>query len=101
MVANLLLFSGEKISAALRSSDSFYLPGAELHVLYVFRDSYGNILPDLLTEEIFYWKNIWNGGDVKNGELNLSVAPTAAGDYTLHIYFDGMSIADFNVTITE
>lgn len=92
--------AGDAISIAMRSSESFYLTGAEVDVLFVIRDAYGNILPDLVSEETFYWKNIWNGGNVKNGELDLPAVPASAGDYVLNIYFDGMSVAELNFTIT-
>ena len=93
--------SGDQISIIMRSPDTFYLTGAEVDVLYVIRDSYGNILPDLLAEETFHWKNIWTGGDTKNGELDLPAAPTTAGSYVLTIYFDGMTVAELPFTITQ
>ena len=93
--------SGDNISIVLRSSGSFYLPGSEVKVLYVIQDSYGNILSELVAEDRFYWKDLWNGGDVKNGELDLPAAPTAAGEYVLNLYFDGMSVAQLPFTITQ
>lgn len=91
--------SGDSISIAMFCSDNFYLTGAEVSVLYVLRDGFGNILPAFTQEETFYWKDIWNSGDVKNGELTLPVTPTAAGNYTLELYFDGMTAAQLQFTI--
>ncbi|MBQ7000078.1 MAG: fibronectin type III domain-containing protein [Oscillospiraceae bacterium] len=93
--------SGERISIALESSGTFYLPGSETKLLYVIHDSYGNLLSDLVAEETFYWKNLWNGGDVKLGELNLPQAPTASGSYTLSLYFDGMLAGQADFTISN
>ena len=93
--------SGDSISIVLRSSGSFYLPGAELDILYVIRDSYGNVLPDYVSEESTYWKELWTGGDSKNGELDLPKVPTAAGEYVLNLYFDGMAVAQLPFTISE
>ena len=76
------------------------MTGANVDVLYVIRDAYGNILPELTVEETYHWKNIWNGGDAKNGELTLPAAPTAVGDYVLNLYFDGMAVAELNFTIS-
>lgn len=93
--------SGDRISIVLRSSDSFYMTGAEVDILYVIRDAYGNVLPDYVKEESISWKSIWNGGEVQNGELNVPAVPTAAGEYVLDLYFDGMSAAQLNFTITQ
>ena len=41
--------AGERISVGIRNSQSFYLPGAEVEVLYIIRDAYGNVLPDYLS----------------------------------------------------
>ena len=92
---------GENISIALESSGTFYLPGSETKLLYVIHDSYGNLLADLIAEETFYWKNLWNGGDVKFGELNLPKAPTASGSYILSLYFDGMKACQTEFTISK
>ncbi len=84
---------GDSISIALRSSEHFYQTGAEVDILYVIRDAYGNILPDLVQEEIPYWKDIWAGGDLRNGELLIPAIPKSAGNYELSLYFDGMLVA--------
>ena len=93
--------SGDGISIVLRSSDSFYLPGSEVDILYVIRDAYGNVLPEQTAEDTMIWKNIWTGGDVKNGELDIPKVPTAPGKYVLDLYFDGMRVAELSFTITE
>lgn len=92
---------GDSISIVLRSESTFYLPNAQLDILYVIRDSYGNVLPDLVSEENTYWKELWTGGDVKNGELTLPKVPGNAGEYVLHLYFDGMTVAEIPFTITN
>lgn len=91
--------SGNSISIAMFCSDNFYLTGATVKVLYVLRDGYGNVLPSYTQEETYYWKDIWNSGDVKNGELTLPVTPKAPGTYSLELYFDGMIAAQFQFTI--
>ena len=91
--------SGEGISVALRNSESFYLPGTEVEILYVIRDAYGNVLPDYVAAEKVYWKNIWLGGNAKNGELNLPKVPSSPGSYVLHLFVDGMAMAELPFTI--
>lgn len=93
--------SGDRISIALSSTDSFYLPGSQTYILYVIRDSYGNVLPDYTTESTIIWKEIWTGGDSKNGELDVPKVPTASGEYTLDLFFDGTSVGHLSFTITE
>lgn len=92
--------SGDNISIVLRSSDSFYLPGSRTAVLYVIRDSYGNVLSQHTQEEELIWKNIWTGGDSKNGELDVPSVPTNAGSYVLKLYFDGMLVTELPFTIS-
>ena len=77
------------------------MPGYETKILYVFRNSYGNVLTDLVSEETYYWKNIWQAGDPKIGELNLPKLPSAPGDYILQLYFNGKAVADLDFHIAE
>lgn len=91
---------GDGISVALSSSTSFYLPGYDLHILYVIRDTDGNILGEYLAEDKTHWKDIWLGGNSKNGELDVPKIPTAPGDYVLNIYFDGKTAAELLFTIS-
>lgn len=91
--------SGESISAAIRNSKSFYLPGTEVEILYVIRDAYGNVLPDYVSTEAVYWKNIWAGGDARCGEFTVPKVPTSAGSYELRIYIEGMEMAKLPFTI--
>lgn len=90
---------GDRISIVLRSESSFYLPGAEARILYVFRDTHGNVLSDLVYEDTVIWKSIWTGGDAKAGELDVPIAPDGAGSYVLDLYIDGMAMAQFNITV--
>ncbi len=91
--------AGDSVSIALRSKEAFYQTGAEVDILYVIRDPYGNVLPDLVQEESRYWKDIWAGGDTKIGELLIPEVPRSAGEYTLSLYFDGMLVTTLPFTI--
>lgn len=93
--------SGEGISIMLRSSDTFYLPGSETKVLFVIRDAYGNVLPQYTQEQTMVWKNIWTGGDSKNGELNVPALPEYPGEFQLGLYFDGRLVAEVPFTIAQ
>ena len=84
----------------LRSTSSVYVPSNKVKVLFVFRDSYGNVLPELVTEVTHTWKNIWISGDVKTGEIEIPVLPTVPGDYQLDLYFNGGVAKTLDFTIT-
>lgn len=93
--------AADSISVALSSSSSFYLPGYDLHILYVIRDTDGNILGQYMAEEKTHWKDIWLGGNSKNGELDVPHTPAEPGEYVLNIYFDGKTAAELPFTITH
>lgn len=93
---------GEPISAVLHGTTDFYLPGAQkIDILYVIRDAYGNVIPDLIAKESGFWKEIWSNGDYHYAELDLPNVPASTGDYTLNIFFNGYSVAEVTFTISE
>ena len=69
--------------------------------MYVFRNSYGNVLPELVSMEKVTWKNIWFGGDHLDGELLIPKTPTAPGEYTLQIYFNGKIVKGVEYTVSQ
>ena len=92
---------GDPVSMVMSSSTDVYVPGNKTKSLFVFRDSYGNVLTDLVTEESFNWKNIWMAGDTKTAELNIPRLPETPGAYVLEIYFNGCFVVKFNITISD
>ena len=93
--------TGSSVSVILSSADAFYQTGATVEILYTFEDTYGNILPEYIQQKSMQWKNIWSGGDDKNGELTLPAVPAIPGEYTLRIHFDGMLVAQLPLNISE
>ena len=91
----------DSASMVMESSTDVYLPGNKTQGLFVFRDAYGNIIPELVTETSFNWKNIWNSGDSKTAELDIPKIPTAPGTYKLELYFNGCFVTEFDITIAE
>ncbi|MBO7251138.1 MAG: fibronectin type III domain-containing protein, partial [Oscillospiraceae bacterium] len=91
---------GDPISIVLYGSTDFYLPGTEMKVLYVIRDSHGNVIPDYVTEATEYWRQIWYSGNYHYGELDLPITPEVTGTYQLNIYFDGAAIAEVTFTVS-
>ena len=91
---------GASASMVLRSSSAEYLPGSNTQILFVFRDAYDNVLPEMLLEESLIWKNIWMSGDSKIGELDIPSLPHIPGNYQLQLYINGCFVREFDITIT-
>ena len=91
--------AGDALSLVLHSTRSFYLEDEDIHILYVFRDSSGNVLPDLTGEADANWRDIWFSGSYNYGELDLPNAPQTAGEYSLSVYFNGQAVTVLNFTI--
>lgn len=91
--------SGEFISMVLNGTVGFYIPEEEINALYVIRDNEGNVMSSLVTEETLNWKDLWFEGDYHYGELDLPVAPTEAGSYTVEIYFNNLFLTSAPFTI--
>lgn len=81
--------AGEPISVVLHTDVRFYLNDTEIDALYIIRDANGNVCTDVTTQETLSWEALWYDGNPRYGELDLPVAPSASGNYTLEIYFNG------------
>ncbi len=93
--------SGDGISILLHSSGKFYLPNMDITILYVIRDSDGNVLTDLIGREIQDWRDMWRNTDYHYCELDIPAVPTEPGEYNLCLYFNGYAITSVDFTITE
>ena len=87
---SMLLYSPEK---ADRSNDS-------VSVMYVFRDSQGNIQPHLTATVTSTWNTLW-GNRTRYCSLDLPTSPTAPGEYTVEVYFNRALMITKKLTITE
>ncbi len=92
---------GDPVSLVLQGQTNFYVPEGALSVLYVIRDAYGNVLPDLISQDTADWKELWYDGDYHYGELDIPTVPTTPGEYSLSVYFNGAAITVITFTITE
>ncbi len=94
--------SGQKISLILRAVTDFYIPRDQTSILYVIRDSEGNVLPELVDySDSYTWYHMWVNTNYHYCELDIPKIPTTAGSYTLDLYFNGYAICSVNFTITE
>ncbi len=93
--------SGDPISVLLHHPSKFYLRRFDTTILYVIRDAEGKVLTDLLATEKQVWRTLWENTDYRYCELDIPSVPTAPGEYTLQIYFNGYAAATASFTITE
>lgn len=88
--------SGEKISVVGQLHDTYGISDDNIVTMYVFRDADGKVASYSYT--VATWNDMWAK---TYGEFDIPLAPTAVGDYTLNIYFNGKLVTAKNVTITE
>ena len=91
--------AGDSVSMVMESTTDLYLPGTKIKGLFVFRDSYGNILPELISEVSYTWKNIWDAESTKTGEIDIPKLPSSPGTYKMEFYFNGGFVTEFEITI--
>ena len=92
---------GEKLSILLRSPYDFWLDRDPIRILYVIRDSEGNVIPELTGQADDVWYDLWyNKHDYHYCPLDIPNCPTEAGTYTVSVYFNGCSVCDVTFTIS-
>ena len=91
---------GQAISVLLQNSYSVYLDDEQINILYVFRDAQGQVAPELIGEETRTWREMFGVTNSPLAGLNVPTAPTAPGNYTLDIYFNGTAAASVSLSIT-
>ena len=64
--------------------------------LYVIRDFSGNLIVYSHNEQT--WNEMWSNAHT---ELNIPELPTAAGDYTLTVYFNGKFVSQKAFSLSE
>ena len=86
--------SGQPISVVLQNQYGVYLTDMEeFSILYVFRDASGDVAPEWIGEDTATWRELWGKTSAPTAALDIPVAPTETGSYTLDIYFNGLFVA--------
>lgn len=93
--------SGDKISMLIYYMHDFYVKHEDITIMYVIRNSEGQVLSEHIGRENVDWRDLWWGGDYHFAEFDIPSVPTEPGEYTLYLYFDGGAITKVNFTITE
>ena len=94
--------ASDKISFIIKSNGHTYgrNNNQEYTVLYVIRDSEGNVLPEYLDDtQTVDWYQMW-GYTYPYADLTIPKTPNEPGKYSLYLYFDGAAVVVLNFNIT-
>lgn len=92
---------GQKISVVLYCSNRFFIPNDDISILYVIRNSEGQVVTSLTSQAMDDWHDMWVHYNTNYAELDIPTVPTEPGSYSLFIYFNGKYVATANFSITE
>lgn len=92
---------GQPISILLHTDLEFHFLEEDVNLLYVLRDSTGNVLYELTARETRSWWDMWVDEDHHFCELDLPKVPEYTGTYSLGLYFNGYAIMSIDFTITQ
>ena len=87
---------GEQASFLVKLNTKYNSKKENVVTTYVIRDEQGVFYSINSTE--MTWRDMWYQ---RRCELDIPALPTAAGNYTMEIYFNGMSAGEVSFTMTE
>ena len=87
---------GEQASFLVKLNTKYNSVRTNVVTTYVIRDEQGVFYSINSTE--MTWRDMWYQ---RRCELDIPALPTAAGNYTMEIYFNGMSAGEVSFTMTE
>lgn len=93
--------SGKKVSMLLRATVDFYLPREDTSILCYVKDSQGNVISSTIYTNTDTWYHMWDNTNYHYFELDIQNTPTAPGEYTVYLLFNGNIATTKNFTITE
>ena len=91
---------GSKVSMVLYSPDKADGVNTDTQVMFVFRDSNGNVIPELVKTMTAPWRQLWKDKG-RYCELNLPIIPDVAGQYTVQIFFDRCLVVEKTLNVIE
>jgi len=68
--------------------------------MFVFRDSNGNVIPELVKTMTTPWRQLWKDKG-RYCELNLPIIPDVAGQYTVQVFFDRCLVVEKTLNVIE
>ena len=94
--------AGQRAGFVVRLTNLYGRSDDMINVVYAVRDKDGKIVSVHNASQS--WTSMWwdlNWGWQNQGEFNVPALPSAAGEYTMEIYFNGASVHQQSFTITE
>lgn len=91
---------GSKVSMVIYSPDKADGVNKDTQVMFVFRDSNGNVLPELIKTMTTPWRQLWKDKG-RYCELNLPIIPDIAGQYTVQVFFDRCLVVEKTLNVIE
>lgn len=88
--------AGESASFLVRAKRDIYYSQQSVTTTYIIRNQSG--APILTAQQTNIWSDMWSSYNCK---LEIPVMPTAAGTYTIEIYFNGGLARSQSFTITQ
>lgn len=87
---------GESTSFLVRAKKDIYHSNQKMTTMYIVRNQSGD--PILIAEQTKNWSDMWSSYNCK---LEVPVMPSAAGTYTMEVYFNGGLTNTQPFTITQ
>lgn len=91
---------GSKVSMVIYSPDKADGVNKDTQVMFVFRDSNGNVIPELVKTMTTPWRQLWKDKG-RYCELNLPIIPDVAGQYTVQVFFDRCLVVEKTLNVIE
>ena len=89
--------SGESVTMVLNATMKFNGSTENVDITFVIRNSSGQALSELSSSYSKAWNKMWNNF---YATLSVPALPTAAGDYTMELYFNGNFVSSNPFSIT-
>ncbi len=87
---------GDKVSLILYGTTNFRNDNDDTSIMFLIRDSDGNVLTELLRTQTKSWRAMWGK---RYCTLDIPVVPNAGGKYTVEVYFDNAFVLSQEFTI--
>ena len=87
--------SGERESFLMHISGKYSSSTNDVSVQFVIRDNQNNVMN--ISQQTMKWASMWHRN---YGEFDLPALPSAAGEYTVFVYFDGALVGQQGFTVT-
>ena len=90
--------SGEEVTMVLNATKKFYTEAENVEITFVIRNAQGKAQAELTNAYTKVWQKMWSN---YYATLNIPAMPTAEGNYTVELYFNGDFVSSNNFTISK